>query len=124
MMEFVDYYDLIGLPLNASRHEIKERINTLTGKWNPAHSDLPNAYDLFFKVQYARDTLLDDSKRTEYDRTWKIAKTSGTVDLEPIQVHTVQANEYRDEIKDDVDKLYQARSEPKASTTSKEFQDV
>lgn len=66
---YKDFYDLFGLPTNADESEIKERTDSFIKKFHPDIADENiNVTEKQFKVlNEARDTLLDENKRKEYD---------------------------------------------------------
>jgi curved DNA-binding protein len=76
-MEFVDYYQILGLARNASDEDIKKAYRKLARKYHP---DLnPNdaeANKKFQQVNEANEVLSDPEKRKKYDeygKDWKYA---------------------------------------------------
>lgn len=62
-----NYYDVLGVPKNASQDDIKKAFRTLSKKYHP---DKNNGDDTKFKeINEAYTTLGDESKRREYDMT-------------------------------------------------------
>jgi curved DNA-binding protein CbpA len=74
-----DYYDIIGVPKNASRKEIEERYKFLTQAFHPDKFDDPaqkkKAKKDFAAVEEAYQVLSDDTRRADYDRSTAIAAT-------------------------------------------------
>jgi molecular chaperone DnaJ len=60
-----DYYDILGVPRNANKEEIKKAYHTLAHKYHP---DKTKGDDKKFKeINEAYQILSDDKKRAEYD---------------------------------------------------------
>jgi len=66
---YKDFYDLFGLPTNADESEIKERTDSFIKKFHPdiADENISVTEKQFKVLNEARDTLLDEDKRKEYD---------------------------------------------------------
>lgn len=62
-----DFYDLFGLPTNASKEEIKERTNHIIKKYHPDNKDSNISITQFKTINYARKVLENEDKREEYD---------------------------------------------------------
>ncbi|XP_022773110.1 chaperone protein dnaJ 1, mitochondrial-like isoform X1 [Durio zibethinus] len=64
-----DYYEIIGVPKNATRDEIKQAYRALAKKYHPdANKNNPSAKRKFQEITDAYKTLQDSEKRREYDR--------------------------------------------------------
>ncbi len=68
MAEKRDYYEVLGVPKNASDEDIKKAYRTLAKKYHPDTSTEPNAQEKFKEVQEAYETLKDPQKRSTYDQ--------------------------------------------------------
>lgn len=67
--QFVDYYDLLDIPRDASHDTVEQAATTLLSKHHPDASqyDAPIATDLFMICTEARDILTHPSQREAYD---------------------------------------------------------
>jgi curved DNA-binding protein CbpA len=64
-----DYYDILGVPLNTSKDEIKRAYHILATQFHP---DKPHGSEKRFKeINEAYRILSHDESRAEYDRTYR-----------------------------------------------------
>jgi molecular chaperone DnaJ len=63
-----DYYEILGLPRDASSDDIKSSFRKLARKYHPDVSQEPNAEERFKEINEAYGVLSDDEKRVAYDR--------------------------------------------------------
>eukprot|EP01041_Mallomonas_annulata_P001709 gene1709-3310_t len=68
-MEDVDWYGLLGCSIHSSNDDISKATRKLSLKYHPDKNPDPKAQDMFILLQKAKDFLLDDTKRKEYDDT-------------------------------------------------------
>lgn len=65
-----NYYEILGVPKNAKKEEIKKAYHKLAHKYHP---DKSGGDDKKFKeINEAYQILMDDKKRTEYDRYGRV----------------------------------------------------
>ena len=67
MSDYINYYDLLGINKNASNEEIKKAYRDQAKKWHPDLNKDPKAPEMAKKVNEAKEILLDEEKRKEYD---------------------------------------------------------
>jgi molecular chaperone DnaJ len=67
-----DYYEVLGLPRNASDEEIKRAFRKLAFQYHPDHNKNPGAEDRFKEVNEAYQVLSDPEKRISYDRYGRV----------------------------------------------------
>jgi len=63
-----DYYEVLGIPRNATDEEIKRAFRKLAFKYHPDHNRDDNAGEQFKEVNEAYEVLSDPDKRAAYDR--------------------------------------------------------
>jgi curved DNA-binding protein len=71
---FRDYYEVLGVPRDASAEDIRRAYRTLARQYHPDVNKDPEAEDRFKEVSEAYEVLRDPEKRERYDRlgaNWK-----------------------------------------------------
>lgn len=63
-----DYYEVLGVPRNASADDIRKAHRKLARKFHPDVNKSPEAVKQFAEAQEAYDCLSDDEKRKRYDQ--------------------------------------------------------
>jgi molecular chaperone DnaJ len=63
-----DYYDVLGVPKNASKDDIKNSYRKLALQYHPDRNKSPGAEERFKEISEAYAVLSDDEKRTQYDQ--------------------------------------------------------
>ena len=67
MSDYINYYDLLGISKDASNDEIKKAYRDQAKKWHPDLNKDPKAPEMARKINEAKEILLDENKRKEYD---------------------------------------------------------
>lgn len=62
-----DYYEVLGVPQNATKEEVKNAYRQLALKYHPDRNKSPDAEEKFKEISEAYAVLSDDEKRRQYD---------------------------------------------------------
>ncbi|KAM3865247.1 dnaJ homolog subfamily B member 9a [Diretmus argenteus] len=62
-----DYYDILGVPKDATERQIKKAFHKLAMKYHPDKNKSPDAEATFRDTAEAYETLSDEKRRREYD---------------------------------------------------------
>jgi molecular chaperone DnaJ len=71
-----DYYEILGVPRNASKEEIKRAYRRLALQYHPDRNKSPDAEEKFKEISEAYAVLSDDEKRKLYDMYGRAGVTS------------------------------------------------
>lgn len=63
-----DYYDILGVPKDATERQIKKAFHKLAMKYHPDKNNSPDAEVRFREIAEAYETLSDETRRREYDQ--------------------------------------------------------
>ncbi|XP_067292089.1 dnaJ homolog subfamily B member 9a [Pseudorasbora parva] len=63
-----DYYDILGVPKDASDRQVKKAFHKLAMKYHPDKNKSPDAETKFREIAEAYETLSDEKRRREYDQ--------------------------------------------------------
>ncbi len=76
-----DYYEVLGVPRNASDEEIKRAFRKLAFQYHPDRNREPGAEEKFKEINEAFQVLSDPDKRNRYDRYGRIDVEGGFPDF-------------------------------------------
>ena len=68
MNDYINYYDLLGVSKDCTKEEIRKAYIKQIKKWHPDINKDDAAIDITRKLNDAKEILLDDNKRKEYDK--------------------------------------------------------
>jgi curved DNA-binding protein len=80
-LQYKDYYQVLGVPKDASSQDIQKAYRSLARKLHPDVNREPDAENRFKEIGEAYEVLHDDEKRKKYDRygaAWKQAQSGGS----------------------------------------------
>ena len=60
-----DYYEILGVPRNATKEQIKEAYRRLVMQYHPDRNKSPEAEEKFKEISEAYAVLSDDEKRAQ-----------------------------------------------------------
>jgi molecular chaperone DnaJ len=63
-----DYYEILGVPKNASKDDLKAAFRKLALQYHPDTNKEPDAKERFIEIKEAYDVLSDPERRAAYDR--------------------------------------------------------
>ncbi|XP_075998366.1 dnaJ homolog subfamily B member 9a [Genypterus blacodes] len=97
-----NYYDILGVPKDASEHQIKKAFHKLAMKFHPDKNKHPDAEMTFREIAEAYETLSDVKKRRQYDQFGDTASyfSGETKDAHRQPVHNPFNFNYEDIFKD------------------------
>ena len=79
-VQFKDYYEILGVPRDASKDDIQKSYRKLARKYHPDINKQPEAEVKFKEIGEAYQVLSDADKRAKYDRygsAWQHAQQTG-----------------------------------------------
>ena len=68
-----DYYEVLGIPKNASDDEIKKSFRSLARQYHPDVNKNADAVEKFKEINEAYQVLSDPQKRAAYDQFGHVA---------------------------------------------------
>ena len=82
-MDFVDYYDVMGLKPEAQATDIKQAYRKLARKYHPDVGKAPDSEERFKELGEAYNVLKDPERRKEYDELRAHRQADGSFDIPP-----------------------------------------
>ena len=72
-----DYYEVLGVPRNASQDDIRTKFRRLALEYHPDRNKAPSAQERFKEINAAYQVLSDPQKRAQYDRFGHLGAGAG-----------------------------------------------
>ncbi|XP_047431367.1 dnaJ homolog subfamily B member 9-like [Mugil cephalus] len=73
-----DYYEVLGVPRDATERQIKKAFHKLALKYHPDRNKGPDAEAKFREIAEAYEVLSDDKRRREYDQVGHSSSSSSS----------------------------------------------
>ena len=67
-----DYYKILGIPIEASEKEIKERFRILAKEWHPDRNPDPKNKEKMAEINKAYEVLSDKERKSNYDKYFNL----------------------------------------------------
>ena len=90
----INYYELLNINKNATEEEIKKAYRTMAKKYHPDLNKSKEASKIIISINEAKETLLNEEKRKEYDRLLENIETSKQYSKNKQETYTTRKNEY------------------------------
>ncbi len=92
----IDFYELLGIKRDATKEEIKKAYRNMAKKYHPDINQSEEANKIIVSLNEAKETLLDDDKRKEYDRLLNDMEHAKQFSKDREETYHAKAQEYRE----------------------------
>lgn len=96
----VDYYELLGIKKDATKQEIKMAYRTMAKKYHPDINKDAEASKIIISLNEAKETLLDDDKRREYNSLLDEIEHSKQFSKDKSETYNAKTKEYKETYSD------------------------
>lgn len=92
----IDFYELLGIRMDSTKQEIKTAYREMVKKYHPDVNKSEDANKIIRSLNEAKEVLLDDEKRKEYDKLLNDIKYSKQFSKEKDETYTAKTEEYKE----------------------------
>ena len=92
----IDFYELLGIRMDSTKQEIKTAYREKVKKYHPDINKSEDANKIIRSLNEAKEVLLDDEKRKEYDKLLNDIKYSKQFSKEKDETYTAKTEEYKE----------------------------
>lgn len=92
----IDFYELLGISMDSTKQEIKNAYREMVKKYHPDINKSEDANKIIRSLNEAKEVLLDDEKRKEYDKLLNDIKYSKQFSKEKDETYTAKTEEYKE----------------------------
>lgn len=96
----INFYELLGVSENSSKDEIKSAYRAMAKKYHPDINKSEEATKIIRSLNEAKEILLDDEKRKEYDIRLNNINNSKQFSKDKEETYNYKANEYKETYSD------------------------
>lgn len=92
----IDFYELLGIRMDSTKQEIKTAYREMVKKYHPDVNKSEDSNKIIRSLNEAKEVLLDDEKRKEYDKLLNDIKYSKQFSKEKDETYTAKTEEYKE----------------------------
>ncbi len=92
----IDFYELLGISMDSTKQEIKTAYREMVKKYHPDINKSEDSNKIIRSLNEAKEVLLDDEKRKEYDKLLNDIKYSKQFSKEKDETYTAKTEEYKE----------------------------
>lgn len=96
----IDFYELLGIKRDATKEEIQSAYRHMAKKYHPDVNKSEEASRIILSLNEAKETLLDESKRGEYDQLLNEIEHAKQFSKDSDETYHAKAREYRETYSD------------------------
>jgi DnaJ family protein C protein 17 len=128
--ENINWYEILNCSINSSKEQISKAARKLSLVYHPDKNPDPEAAKIFLNIQKAKDFLLDEEKRKDYDQKIRNVIKRKEYDSQRSQNMDSKRKKMKEELEarlssalNEKDKTKQSRNNEQPSSSSKYFPD-
>ena len=92
----IDFYELLGISMDSTKQGIKTAYREMVKKYHPDVNKSEDSNKIIRSLNEAKEVLLDDEKRKEYDKLLNDIKYSKQFSKEKDETYTAKTEEYKE----------------------------